>query len=141
VFKVCDPRMGAREERAHVGKGCVMRSDTEMHDKGVYPVATIQFQLRGLSVFRASNASCRLGHSTLRVLVCPCVSVCIRVCPCVSLCVLVCPCVSLCVLVCPSEIAAKPTCNDELNVLCVVAQKSFQVSLMSAALDLAILNI
>ena len=88
MFKVCDPRVGAREERAHVGKGCVMRSDTEMHDKGVYPVATIQFQLRGLSVFRASNASCRLGHSTLRVLVCPCVSVCIRVCPCVSLCVL-----------------------------------------------------
>jgi len=71
----------------------------------------------------------------------PCVSLCVLVCPCVSVCVLVCPCVSLCVLVSPSEIAAKPTCNDELNVLCVVAQKSFQVSLMSAALDLATLKI
>jgi len=29
------------------------------------------------------------------------------------------PCVSWCVLVCPSEVAAKPTCNDELNVLYV----------------------
>ena len=51
VFKVCDPRTGAREERVHVGKGCVMKSDTEIHDKKVYQIATVDSELRGLSVF------------------------------------------------------------------------------------------